>query len=186
MGTYFCFGADGCHVPVSIDLCAFSETDYERLIEWIDSPRDLLQWAGPVFSYPLDAHQLQDHLAEATDENPVRRAYKATNSDEQIVGYIELNNIDLDNDSGTISRVLVSPDERGQGIGTEMVRRATKLGFRDLGLHRIGLRVFDFNEAAIACYKRVGFKEEGKLRDSRRHEDEYWTLIQMSMLEDEW
>jgi RimJ/RimL family protein N-acetyltransferase len=67
-----------------------------------------------------------------------------------------------------------------------MVRRALEVGFGELGLHRIDLVVFDFNTAAIACYEKAGFVVEGRLREARRLGDEYWTLVQMSILEEEW
>ncbi|WP_254545356.1 GNAT family N-acetyltransferase [Halomarina pelagica] len=42
------------------------------------------------------------------------------------------------------------------------------------------------DEAAIACYESCGFRREGVLRDARRFEDDYRTLVQMSVLEAEW
>jgi RimJ/RimL family protein N-acetyltransferase len=67
-----------------------------------------------------------------------------------------------------------------------MVRRALEVAFDQLRLHRVDLVVFDFNAGAIACYERVGFVTEGRLREARRLGAEYWTLVQMSMLEQEW
>ncbi|GET35556.1 putative acetyltransferase [Microseira wollei NIES-4236] len=75
---------------------------------------------------------------------------------------------------------------RGQGIGTEMVRKTLAIGFDRLDLHRISIGVFDFNKEAIACYEKVGFVKEGYLRESWRVGDEYWSIYIMSMLESEW
>jgi len=63
---------------------------------------------------------------------------------------------------------------------------ALKICFEELNLHRVDLFVYDFNEIAIACYRGTGFVEEGCMRESRKFEDEYWSLIQMSILENEW
>ena len=46
-----------------------------------------------------------------------------------------------------------------------MVQQILIIGFEQLRLHRIELVVFDFNQAAIRCYERVGFRTEGRLRD---------------------
>jgi RimJ/RimL family protein N-acetyltransferase len=46
--------------------------------------------------------------------------------------------------------------------------------------------VFDFNLSVIACYEKAGFIKEGLLRDSRKNDDEYWNLWEMSILENEW
>ena len=75
------------------------------------------------------------------------------------------------------------PGRRGKGTGVEIVRRALQIGLARLGLHRIDLVVFDFNVGAIACYEGAGFVTEGHLREARRFREEYWTLVQMSILE---
>lgn len=67
-----------------------------------------------------------------------------------------------------------------------MVAALLNIAFNDLSLHRVGLGVFDFNESAIRSYEKVGFVKEGLLRDVRKMGDEYWSLWEMSILEDEW
>jgi RimJ/RimL family protein N-acetyltransferase len=169
-----------------VHLRPFSLTHADRLVDWVDSPSFLLQWAGPVFTYPLDATQLRDHLDETADPEPSRMAFEAVDGDDEMVGYLELNRIDRDNRSASVSRVIVAPGHRGHGYGASMVEQLLEIGFESVGLHRIELRVFDFNESALACYERVGFTREGVHRDARRHGDEYWSLVQMSILEPEW
>lgn len=154
--------------------------------EWIDTPAALLQWAGPVFSYPLDEPQVRAHLAGTGQPSPTKRAFAAVDEMDRAVGYLELDRIDQENRTASVSRVIVAPDARDEGYDGKMVRHVVTLGFEDLDLHRIGLRVFAFNDAALACYERVGFTREGTLRDARRHDEEYWSLVQMSILDDEW
>jgi RimJ/RimL family protein N-acetyltransferase len=55
-----------------------------------------------------------------------------------------------------------------------------------LKLHKVSLGVFDFNAPALATYKKVGFSIDGVLRDARKNGNDYWNLIEMSMLENEW
>lgn len=170
-----------------IELQLFEETDIDRLISWVKSPEFLLQWAGPVFTYPLDRDQLMKHLEETKGKNPKRIIYKVVDTEaKKIVGHIEWNNIDRENHSATVSRVLAAPDARGKGIGTAMVNEMIRIGFEELNLHRIELRVFDFNRNAIKCYENAGFKKEGTFRDACRFGNEYWTVYQMSLLENEW
>jgi RimJ/RimL family protein N-acetyltransferase len=98
-----------------------------------------------------------------------------------------LDDIDEKNKSATLCRVLIGhPSLRGKGMGTQMVKSLLNLGFDRLELHRIDLVVFDFNRAAINCYKKAGFTIEGHLRDARRLEEQYWSLYQMSLLAPEW
>jgi RimJ/RimL family protein N-acetyltransferase len=170
---------------LAIELQAFGREDFQRLMSWISSPEFLLQWAGPIFQFPLDTPQLERYLAAATETPPVRKIFKAVAGGE-VVGHIELDVIDRRNSSARMSRVLITDAWRGRGTGRAMVQALLELGFGELGLHRIDLVVFDFNLTAIACYEKAGFVREGHIRDARRMGDGYWSLYQMSMLEDEW
>ena len=58
--------------------------------------------------------------------------------------------------------------------------------FGVLGLHRVSLAVFEYNERAIRAYRRVGFSVEGRSREAIWREGRFWDEIQMSILEDEW
>jgi len=173
---------------IKIELRPFERRDFSRLILWIESPEFLLQWAGPIFTFPLDEPQLERYLEKSHGDSPTRRIAKAVHlGTNEVVGHIELDDIDLRNKSGRLCRVLVGrPSFRGKGIGAQMIRKLLEVGFNQLGLHRIDLVVFDFNRAAIQCYERVGFVKEGQLRDARRIGAEYWSLYQMSILEQEW
>ncbi len=173
---------------MDIELRPFERKDFTRLISWVKSPEFLLQWAGPIFDFPLSAMQLEIYLRGAEEEPPTRKIYKVIRSnDNAVIGHVELANIDCRNKSATLCRVLIGePPLRGRGVGIETVRRALDIGFGELGLHRIDLVVFDFNTAAIKCYERAGFTREGQLREARKIGSEYWTLYQMSILEKEW
>jgi len=55
---------------------------------------------------------------------------------------------------------------RGQGLGAEALRVVLAHAFGPLGLHRVSLEVYDFNERAIHVYEKVGFRHEGRMRDA--------------------
>ena len=53
-----------------------------------------------------------------------------------------------------------------QGYGTDAVRTLCRFGFDHVNLHRITLEVNADNEQAIRAYEKVGFREEGRLREA--------------------
>ena len=57
---------------------------------------------------------------------------------------------------------------RGKGYGTEATRLVLDYAFTILGLHNVLLTVYDFNERAIRAYRRAGFREIGRRRESHR------------------
>ncbi|WP_101846028.1 GNAT family N-acetyltransferase [Halobacillus sp. Marseille-P3879] len=165
----------------------FGKKDYDQLIQWVESPAFLLQWAGPHFSYPLTYNQLDEYIKGANQEQSPLFVYKAVeHSTNQAVGHIALNNIDLHNHSGRIGKVLVRREARGRGIGLLMIKGVLQIAFENLNLHKVTLGVFDFNEPAIKTYKKAGFQIDGLLRDHRRFNEEYWSLYEMSILYREW
>jgi RimJ/RimL family protein N-acetyltransferase len=77
-------------------------------------------------------------------------------------------------------------EAQGQGYGTEALQWALGWCFRNANFHRVQLSVFGWNLYAYNVYKRVGFVEEGRLRDALFYDGKYWDTIQMSILEEEW
>lgn len=46
--------------------------------------------------------------------------------------------------------------------------------------------MFEGNARALACYRRCGFIEEGRMREARYFEGAYHDRMIMSVLRDEW
>jgi RimJ/RimL family protein N-acetyltransferase len=171
-----------------VELKYFERSDFDQLIRWIDSPEFLLQWSGSQFDYPLNEAQLEQYLANANQDGSDRLVYKVIDTEtEEVIGHISLGKIDRKNKSARVGKVLVGESKaRSKGIGQQMIKEILKVAFDELHLHRVTLGVFDFNAPAIRCYEKVGFVKEGLLRDTNKIGDEYWSLWEMSILEDEW
>jgi RimJ/RimL family protein N-acetyltransferase len=171
-----------------ITLKYFVPSDFQTLIQWVDSPAFLLQWAGSSFHYPLTEAQLAEYVRDANQEGSTKLIFSVVHEEtNKVIGHISLTKIDQRNKSARIGRVLVGDQRfRGQGIGELMIQKILEIAFNQLKLHRVNLGVFDFNFAAIACYEKAGFTKEGFLRDTCKYEDTYWSQWEMSILEGEW
>jgi RimJ/RimL family protein N-acetyltransferase len=157
-------------------------TDAQALMSWAGSADELLQWAGPHFTFPLDEDQLRAYAEGASER---RHLISGVDEDLEIVAHAELNLLPRHR-LGQVRRVGVAPDRRGRGIGSALMAHVLQTGFDELDLHRIELVVFAFNEPARRCYEAVGFREEGRARDARVATDGYWDLIYMALLEDDY
>ncbi|MFD1031617.1 GNAT family N-acetyltransferase [Metaplanococcus flavidus] len=171
-----------------IKLCYFEPADFKQLIDWVETPEFMLQWGGPSFVFPLNKLQLQEYLKGANGKNSASFIYSVIDTEtEALIGHISLTRIDMNNRSARIGRVLVGDqDAKGTGVCKQMMQQVLKVAFDELQLHRVTLGVFDFNKPAIACYERAGFQKEGLMRDHQKFGDEYWSLWEMAILEDEW
>lgn len=172
-----------------IELAYFTQEDFDLLIQWITDEAVLQNWTGSLFSFPLTHKKLEWYIRDANDiQQSDVFIYKAVDTERgATVGHISLGSISKKNRSARISRVLVgNTAERGRGYCTGMIQALLRIGFKDLQLHRISLGVYTTNTSAIRCYERCGFVTEGISRDVLRYGDEYWSLMEMSILEDEW
>lgn len=162
-----------------IKLEKFTISDFDRLISWITSEELMVQFSGAMFSYPITYAQLEDYLQP---EN--RMVYKVVDSDSnKVIGHAELNNIDHKNKHAGICRILIGDaSDRNKGYGKMIINELVKIGFSELHLHRLYLNVFDFNYAAIRCYKDCRFEIEGLLRDTARVGNKYWSVYNMSLI----
>lgn len=104
--------------------------------------------------------------------------------DDQLIGDMAMLHIDHRN-RNAIVRIAVWQEFVGKGLGTEAMYLLLRHGFDVLNLHRIGLDVYDFNKRAIRSYEKVGFRQEGVVRDEHFYDGKYHDSIIMGILEDE-
>lgn len=61
-----------------------------------------------------------------------------------------------------------------------------RYGFEEMGLNRIGLGVWAYNDRAIATYRKIGFVDEGRRRQVVFHAGRFHDEVLMSLLRSEW
>jgi RimJ/RimL family protein N-acetyltransferase len=77
-------------------------------------------------------------------------------------------------------------DYWSKSYGTEATRLLIDYGFQQLNLHRISSSAFAFNERSIKFHKKVGFQEEGRLRQAIFKNGQYHDLMLFGILREEW
>lgn len=81
--------------------------------------------------------------------------------------------------------IFLAPYFQGCGYGKEALTMLCDFGFLEMNLHKIWCEVFD-NNKAIGLYRKLGFKDEGVLRDNYFCNGRYGNSYVMSILEHEW
>lgn len=121
----------------------------------------------------------------ATRKDHADRLDLAILVNDEYVGEIVINELDPDNLSCNLRIALLGARVFGKGYGTEAIRLVVEHVFATTPLHRISLGVYDFNERARHVYEKVGFVEEGRLRDALLWDGEWHDEIVMSILSGE-
>lgn len=106
--------------------------------------------------------------------------------DGHAVGDARLDHFNLQDRRARYAIGIFDSELWGQGIGTEVTRLVLGYAFDELELHRVDLRVLEYNRRAIANYEKCGFVREGIERESAFINSEWHSDVIMGILEAEY
>jgi RimJ/RimL family protein N-acetyltransferase len=141
--------------------------------------------AAIIDSQPLVDDRLRSWYGSRNDQADRLDLAIVDNVSGRCVGEVVLNEWEAANESCNF-RILIGPDGRGRGLGTEATLLILRHAFTGLGLHRVGLEVYAFNPRAQRVYEKAGFKVEGIKRDALKFDGGRVDSIVMSALSQEW
>lgn len=158
-----------------IELQPFTIDDAPALISNIKNERALLQFAGPVYQFPLTEDQLEEDL---NDEN--RTLFKIIDRNTQnVIGHAQ---IFLKEETFLLGRILIwDENNRGKGYGKKVMQELLKYGFSHYNRPLAELNVYDWNTGAIECYKKVGFIIDPDIKKEAKIDNETWVSINMKI-----
>ena len=81
---------------------------------------------------------------------------------------------------------VVNPEFTGRRYATEAARELLRLGFDELGLHRITARIDERNGPSAKLALRLGMRQEARLVHNEFFKGEWSTELDFAMLADEW
>ena len=100
-----------------------------------------------------------------------------------LLGAVRLHTVNHVDKRAQIAIGILDPGALGKGFGTEAMQLLAAHAFDNLGLHRLGCRVLDFNARALAAYEKVGFVVEGREREAALIGTEWHDDLIMGLLD---
>jgi RimJ/RimL family protein N-acetyltransferase len=141
---------------------------------------------------PLSDRQVHDFWAQRiVDPAPTMRYFaveplEGNQGAGQFAGMCNLHDIDMRNRHAELGVWLASAGLRGHGYGADAIRALLPYAFEVVRLEKVYLGVYDFNEAGLRCYERIGFRYEGCLRHQIYYQGRCWDEWPMRLLDGEW
>ncbi len=166
-----------------VRLRALEQTDVERAYTWIND-REVTHYLAA--RYPL-SHADEERWLREGGTNAfgagVRLAIET--KDGAHIGNLGLHQTNPEDRKAGLGIMIGDKSFWSNGYGTDAVVTLLRFAFHEMNLNRVWLDVFEFNERAIACYAKCGFREEGRLRQHRYSEGRYWHVLVMAILREE-
>ena len=135
---------------------------------------------------PMSLAAEEEFLRRASDSAANLPLAVMTRGEDRFIGLTGLHEIDDRSRHAAFGLLIGDKSMWGRGYGTEVTRLVVEHAFRTMNLNRVWLHVFEYNERGIRAYARVGFREEGRLRQHTFHDGRYWDVLTMGLLRDEW
>lgn len=138
------------------------------------------------FSEPVSLERQREFLHQVT-KNPSERLY-CVEADDELVGTIGLHEIDRHLRTARLGLLIFRAEDRGKGYGKAAIMKVLSFAFgqNGFGLNKVYLNVFAENVRSRTLYAKIGFVQEGVLRQEYLLGDEYHDMVRMSMLRGEW
>lgn len=106
--------------------------------------------------------------------------FYAVNENEKVVGWADVFPEDNPRQShrGSLGMGIIA-EYRGHGIGTRLLEAVLKQS-KEFGLEKVELNVYTSNTSAIGLYRKIGFVEEGLIKNYRKLDGKYFDCMIMA------
>jgi [ribosomal protein S5]-alanine N-acetyltransferase len=156
--------------------------DVDAILEWINDPDVTRNFAGmgEVITREQEIAFLERILASDTD-----RMYAVEDREGRYLGNAGIHKIYWPARNGRLG-LMLARSAHGRGLGTATLRTICAIGFEALGLHKLWLVHYADNARMRHLARKLGFVEEGVLRDEYFHRDRFHDMVRHSLLEHEY
>ena len=150
--------------------------------------KTLLSWRNhsDVRRYMLSQHEISmsEHLAWfKCSQNDDTRALLVIEEDNRTIGCVVFSNVSF---RGAADWSFYADPDGAPGTGRKVCAAALDIAFNELEVHKVIGQVIEFNEASIRTHLRLGFTQEGILREHHFINGKYLNLVIFGLLSNEW
>ena len=165
----------------SLQYCtvrSINDEDLEEVLSWRNHQS--------VRQFMFNQHEitLAEHFEwyERVRKDSSRRMLIVQDRDEPI-GFVQFYPVTM---GGVADWGFYARPNAPKGSGYKLGLAALNYAFKELGLHKVCGQALDSNMASIAFHRKLGFVQEGVLREQKMINEQYCSLVCFGLLAHEW
>lgn len=165
-----------------VTLRSLEEGDLEDLYRWSqDQEIEILSGWGPRLSRLAFMQKWGDRLTHPSEN----LQFFGIESQGILVGRLDLAKIDREQQTAYVGFFIGDRPSWGKGIAGRALQIALDYAFMVENLYRIGAETYRFNTRSQHLLEKVGFQQEGILRQAECHNGERQDMVQYGILKPE-
>ena len=161
-----------------VKLRALEPSDAKELAAW-HADREFSILDG--VTYPTSTANWEEFIRAASSAASTARYMGIEIEPAELIGYIGLKRVRKEDGTAELG-IAIKRERWGQGYGRDATVALLQFAFEEMNLHRVTFTVADYNSRARRMYESCGFREEGRLRESKFHDGRYHDNVLMGML----
>jgi RimJ/RimL family protein N-acetyltransferase len=170
---------------VPVTLRPLAESDVDHIMTWVNDPEivgNLAAFAGEPFTRDDELAWIRRTIASTADV-----VFSVIDAEtDAYLGQIGIHQIHARSQVGRLGIVIASRDDMGKGHGSAAIRAVLDHAFGRLRLHKLWVMMFARNTRTRGICQRIGFVEEGVLREEYFHDGQWHDMVRLSLLQREW
>lgn len=167
---------------IGIYLRLMTYEDTENIVKWrnSDSVRRNFIYQG---LFTKESHE--NWIRTMVETGKVVQMIIMESKTDTPVGSVYVRDIDHTHHKAEYGIFIGDESTRGKGYGTAAAKLMIQYCFRELGMHKLMLRVYAENPQAIRSYEKAGFEKEAYLREDVCIDGKYKDIVLMAILNKE-
>lgn len=171
----------------SVLLRPFRRSDISYFLKWFNDP-EIVQYLEMYLPMTeMSEEKFIEELGTTRARSDVLLVIEVIEGDStKPIGNCGLHQINPKDHNAIFGVIIGEKNYWSKGFGVEAARLLINYGFQQLNLHRISSSAIAFNERSIRLHKKLGFREEGRLRQAMFKKGQYHDRVEFGILREEW
>lgn len=172
------------YIGEKVKLREYKKEDISLRLSYINKP-EIEKCLISETPYPMTLREEEKWFESISSFSDTYKFAIEALVEKQFIGGCSINNVDWKNRVATVGIFIGDKNFLGKGYGRDAMKILLSFIFLQMNINKVRLTTYSFNERAIICYEKLGFKTEGVLRKEIYSDGKYYDKIAMGILREE-